>query len=151
MLQLSISEVARQYGIPASTLRYYERIGVLLPAHRVGGRRSYDEAALRRLALIRRARQSGFRLTEIRELFSGFEPGTPASRRWQQLSARKLAELDASLARIMGMKALLQRVAGCRCKTLDQCGAGVLRSSCASTPGRVAAKAAARRSRPPVR
>ena len=125
----SISEVARQFGMPASTLRYYERIGVLAPAGRVAGRRSYDEAALRRLALIRTARQTGFRLNEIRELFSGFDPGTPASRRWQQLTARKLAELEVSLSRITAMKEVLSRIAGCRCDTLDQCGDGVLRNS----------------------
>jgi len=148
VVPLSISEVACQFGMPASTLRYYERIGVLLPTRRVGGRRSYDEAALRRLALIRRARQSGFRLKEIRELFSGFEPATPASRRWQQLSARKMAELDASLARIMGMKTLLEGISGCRCDTLEQCGAGVLRSSCEPTPRRGATRPSARRVRP---
>jgi MerR family copper efflux transcriptional regulator len=136
--------------MPASTLRYYERIGVLAPAGRIGGRRCYDEAALRRLALIRAARQTGFRLDEIRELFSGFEPGTPASRRWQRLTARKLAELETSLSRITAMKAVLGRIAACRCDTLDQCGAGVLRSSCVSQTTRSPASAiqSGRRRRP---
>jgi MerR family redox-sensitive transcriptional activator SoxR len=145
VVPLSISDVAGRFGIPASTLRYYERIGVLLPANRVGGRRSYDEAAVRRLALIQCARQTGFRLEEIRELFSGFDPATPASRRWRQLSERKLAELDASMARIVGMKTLLQGIAGCRCDTLDQCGAGVLRGSCAPPHGCSATKTSKRR------
>src|ERR1700732_2577493 len=93
MRPLTITQVAKQFGLRPSALRYYEQIGILLPANRVSGRRRYDGAALRRLAVIQRARQLGFSLDEIRELFGGFRPGTPASQRWQELSQRKLAEL----------------------------------------------------------
>jgi MerR family redox-sensitive transcriptional activator SoxR len=127
---LTISQVAKQFGMRASALRYYEQIGILLPANRVSGRRLYDGAALRRLAVIHRARQSGFSLDEIRELFGGFRVGTPASQRWQELSQRKLVELEASVARIMVMQTLLRNMGHCRCDVLDECGAGLLRNMC---------------------
>ncbi len=127
MPQLTISQVAKQFGLRASALRYYEQVGILPPAHRVSGQRRYDAASQRRLAVIQHARQSGFSLEEIQQLFSGFQPGTRASLRWQQLSKRKLAELDASMQRIKSMQGLLRRMGHCRCDALDQCGAALLR------------------------
>jgi MerR family redox-sensitive transcriptional activator SoxR len=128
MRALTITQVAKQFGLRSSALRYYEQIGILLPANRVSGRRRYDGAALRRLAVVQRARQLGFSLDEIRELFGGFRPGTPASQRWRELSKRKLVELDASVERIMIMQRLLRQMDNCRCDALDECGAGILRS-----------------------
>ncbi len=128
MQQLSISQVAQQFGLRTSALRYYEQIGILPQADRVSGRRRYDAAVLRRLAVIQRARQVGFSLAEIRELFCGFRPNTPASFRWKQLSQHKMLELDASLKRITSMKDLLCRMANCQCNALDECGAAILRN-----------------------
>lgn len=147
MQSLSISQVARQFGLRASALRYYEQIGILPGASRVGGRRRYDGAALRRLAVVLRARDAGFSLREIRELFSGFRPGVPASQRWQQLSQRKLAELEHSLERLQMMQLLLRRMATCKCDALDECGAAILSTVSAQPPRPLAA----RRTRPAAR
>jgi MerR family redox-sensitive transcriptional activator SoxR len=133
MALLSISEVARQVGLKPSAIRYYEQIGILLPAQRMSGQRRYDTTVLHRLAVIQRARQTGFTLDEIRELFFGFREAAPASQRWQKLSRRKLAELEALTAQIKTMQRLLQRMMDCcRCDTLDQCGKGILRKGLAS-------------------
>ena len=59
MSELTISEVARQVGLQASAIRYYERIGLLPRAPRMSGQRRYDTTALYRLAIIQRARQLG--------------------------------------------------------------------------------------------
>src|ERR1051326_4511016 len=91
---LTISEVARQAGLQASAIRYYEKIGLLPRAPRMSGQRRYDATALYRLAIILRARQLGFALTEIRSLFFGFRDITRASERWRMLCQTKLAELD---------------------------------------------------------
>jgi MerR family redox-sensitive transcriptional activator SoxR len=131
MPDLTISQVAKQFGLRASALRYYEQLGILPPVHRVSGQRRYDPASVRRVAVIQHARQSGFSLDEIQQLFSGFQPGTRASRRWQELSKRKLAELDASMERIKSMQSLLRRIGDCRCNALDDCGAALLRHGCA--------------------
>ena len=132
---LTISEVGRQVGLQASAIRYYEQIGILLPVQRVGGQRRYDTSVLHRLAVIQRARQTGFSLDEIRELFFGFKEAAPASQRWQKLSRRKLAELEALTVQIKTMRRLLQKMMDCcHCDTLDQCGKGIFRKGLAEVP-----------------
>jgi MerR family redox-sensitive transcriptional activator SoxR len=129
MAPLSISEVARQVGLRPSAIRYYEQLRILPPARRVSGQRRYDVAVLHQLAVLRRAQQSGFTLNEIRQLFFGFGKATPISARWNQIADRKLQELDARMKEIQSMKDLLRDLQSCcRCESVDQCGAGILRS-----------------------
>jgi MerR family transcriptional regulator, redox-sensitive transcriptional activator SoxR len=129
MSQLTISEIAQQVGLQASAIRYYEKIGLLPAAQRMSGQRRYDTTALYRLAVIQRGRQLGFTLDEIRQLFFGFRDVTRASRRWQELSRKKLAELDELMVGIKAMQRLLQKmIRRCHCDTLDQCGRGIFRS-----------------------
>ena len=129
MPQLYISEVARQVGLRPSAIRYYERIGLLPSAQRESGQRRYDTTALYRLAIIQRARQLGFTLDEIRQLFFGFGNVTRASERWQKLSLRKLAELDNLMDGIKAVRRLLKKMMqNCGCETLDQCGKGIFLS-----------------------
>lgn len=129
MPQLHISEVAREVGLRPSAIRYYERIGLLPPAERKGKQRRYDTTVLYRLAIIQRARQLGFTLDEIRQLFFGFGSVARASERWQQLSRQKLAELDNLMDSVKAVQRLLKKMMqNCRCETLDQCGKGIFLS-----------------------
>jgi MerR family redox-sensitive transcriptional activator SoxR len=126
---LTISDVARQVGLQASAIRYYEQIGLLPRAQRISGQRRYDTTAVYRLAVIQRARQLGFTLDEIRELFFGFRDVPRASERWQTMSRKKLAELDTLMNGIKTMRRLLHRMMRrCHCETLDQCGRGIFQS-----------------------
>lgn len=142
MPQLTISQVARQVRLRPSAIRYYERVGLLPPAQRHSGQRRYDATVLYRLAIIQRARQLGFTLSEIRQLFFGFRDVTRASERWQALSKRKLAELDHLMDSIRAVRGLLRELmTKCRCDTLDQCGKGIFLSmneglSATSSPAR---------------
>jgi MerR family redox-sensitive transcriptional activator SoxR len=127
MTQLAISELARTVGLNPSAIRYYEALGILPAAERVSGQRRYDRTALYRLAVVQRARQAGFALRDIRELFCDFPQGTRADARWRQLADRKLAELNALAAQIASMRDLLKRMkARCRCETLELCGKIIL-------------------------
>lgn len=126
---LTISQVARQVGLQASAIRYYERLGLLPAAPRVSGQRRYDSTVLYRLAVIRQAQRLGFTLEETRTLFFGFRKVTHASERWQKLSQRKLAELDTLMEGIKTVRALLLLMThNCHCDTLDQCGEGIFRN-----------------------
>ena len=124
---LAISDVARVFGLRTSAIRYYEQIGILPPPMRKNGQRRYDNSALFRLAVVRRARETGFTLEEIRELFFGFPPGTRPPKRWNQLSQRKIAELRERMKRLKLMERLLKHVGECRCDALDECGEKILR------------------------
>lgn len=131
MAQLFISEVARQVGLRPSAIRYYEQIGILPPAQRSSGQRRYDATILYRLAVVQRARQMGFTLDEIRQLFFGFGKATPASVRWKNLSQRKLAELALLAGQIKEMQRLLKSLMrDCHCGALEQCGKGMLQRAC---------------------
>jgi MerR family transcriptional regulator, redox-sensitive transcriptional activator SoxR len=123
MPQLSISEAARKVGLRPSAIRYYEQIGILPPVTRERGQRRYNPTILSQLIVIHQARQNGFRLDEIRELFFGFDPRTKAAARWQKLSEQKLNELEASIEQIRKVQHRLWELRdNCRCKTLEECG-----------------------------
>jgi Predicted transcriptional regulators len=102
---LSIGALARRTGVKVETIRYYEKIGLLAaPARSEGGHRQYRESALRRLAFIRRARELGFTLDEVRELLALADGGGSC----QEVKNVALAHLAGVHERI----ADLQRLAG---------------------------------------
>lgn len=119
---MSIGEVAQRAGVAASAIRYYESLGLLPAPARAGGKRRYDETVLSWLALVALAREAGFTMTETRQLVAGFEPGTPPAARWRALATRKLAEIEAQVARAARMRLLLKRALACGCLNLEDCG-----------------------------
>jgi MerR family redox-sensitive transcriptional activator SoxR len=121
MRELSIGEVAREAGIAASTLRYYEKAGLLPPPPRRGRQRRYSKAALGRIYLVRLALDAGFTIRETRTFLSGFSAQTPPAARWRALATRKLQEVDALMQRAQRMKALLESSFQCRCPSLEDC------------------------------
>jgi MerR family redox-sensitive transcriptional activator SoxR len=123
---LAISDVARVFGLRTSAIRYYEQIGILPPPTRKNGQRCYDKSVLFRLEVVQRARELGFTLREIRELFFGFQPTTRPPKRWHELSERKIAELRNRMRQLKLMERLLKQIQGCRCNALEECGAKLL-------------------------
>ena len=117
---MTIGQVAKESGLAASAIRFYEQAGVLPKPIRMGGRRQYDPSILERLAILERAKTCGFSLAETRQLFYGFREGVPPSERWQTLARRKIVELDDLARKIAAMKEMLQRP--CACKDLAECG-----------------------------
>jgi MerR family transcriptional regulator, redox-sensitive transcriptional activator SoxR len=115
--RLSISEVAHATGLQSSALRYYEKVGLITPVARAGGRRQYDPSVLRRLAVIALLQEAGFTIAEVAHLLdagSGDET-------WQRMAEQKLAELDAHLARVTTAREVLVAAVECDCSSLDTC------------------------------
>ena len=75
---LLIGDLARRSGFSVETLRYYDRAGIIRPKRRnpETGYRYYDDSALRALAFIRRAKQAGFTLGEIRRVLQAYRRGS---------------------------------------------------------------------------
>lgn len=121
MKNYSIGQIAKQTGVPATALRYYEDAGILPPPARVGGRRLYDAKAVRHIDVLRFAQQAGFTLEEIKTLFHGFGSETPLSARWQTLARAKLQELDELAKRIKRMKRALTIGLECGCVRVEDC------------------------------
>ena len=118
---MAIGDVARAAGVPASTIRFYERKGLLPAPERISGRRRYDARILELLRVIEVSKLAGFSLAETKRLLRGFDARTPASDRWRTLAEGKLDEIDDLIARAERMRALLRRGLECGCLTLDDC------------------------------
>lgn len=71
-----IGEMSRRTGVKIETIRYYERIGEMpRPMRSKGGQRLYDESQLNRLYFIKRSRELGFSLKEVRTLLMLIDAG----------------------------------------------------------------------------
>lgn len=118
---LSIGEIARRAGVNASAIRFYERKGLIPESERTGGRRRFDEDAVRRLGFIAIAKRAGLSLDEIRALLSSIDRGAPASEQLQALATRKLPEIEALIERAQGIRGWLTAASHCDCETLESC------------------------------
>lgn len=117
----SIGEIAKQVGINASTIRYYERIGLLPVSKRVSGKRRYDEAIFQKINIIRMAKAAGLTIEEIQTLLHEFPEDTAPSQRWDALARKKIIELNQRMEQIQQMKAILEKTLDCECPTMDDC------------------------------
>ena len=113
-----IGELARRTGVATSALRYYERIGLLSPAERVGQRRHYSPSNAERVALIRLCQDAGFTLAEIGRLLAAWSRG---GRAWGHLGERKIVELDARIADAQRAKKLITHGLECPHRDLLAC------------------------------
>ena len=102
---LSIGVLARQTGCTVPTIRYYEEIGLLPAGPRTdAGRRVYSGATVRRLTFIRRCRDFGFSLEQVRELVGLVdEPDRPCTE-VRDVAARHLAQLRERLAELQALE-----------------------------------------------
>lgn len=119
---MTIGELSARSGVPASTLRYWERIRVLPKAHRVNGQRRYQQEAAYIVAVLDLARSCGFSLVEMRRLVNGFRPGTPASERWQTSIREHQKVLEHQIAQLNTMRQMLENLQQCECADLVECG-----------------------------
>jgi MerR family transcriptional regulator, redox-sensitive transcriptional activator SoxR len=119
---LPIGQVVRRSGVPASTLRYYEELGLLRPPRRTGGQRRYDDGVLDRLKVVGLCKAAGFSLDEIRLLVADDVPGRPTSR---ALVEAKLADIDARMATLARARAILEWGMQCTCPSIDACTCGI--------------------------
>lgn len=118
---MTISELAKSFGVRPSTLRFYERLGLLMPTGRVSGRRRYDKSGEKRLAFILSGRQSGFTLREIKGLIAASLNGISPRRLWPQAARVKRLRTEKEIARLRSVQNSLERKAACRCRTLKEC------------------------------
>ena len=103
-----IGELSRQTGVHIETIRYYERIKMLAaPPRTEGGRRAYDKNHIRRLAFIRRARDMGFTLEEIRTLLDLGGPERASCVDVQKVAVRHLESVRAKLADLAKLETIL--------------------------------------------
>lgn len=103
-----IGEIAREAGVQADTLRYYERLGLVEPAARsAAGYRLYKLEALDRIAFIRKAQALGLTLEEIGDMIQSALAGSSPCRHVRDALARRLQDVD---RRIYDLQQLRQTI-----------------------------------------
>ena len=112
---LTIGAAARAAGLTPKMLRHYEQLGLLAPAARsAAGYRHYTEADLATLRFIRRARDLGFSLPQVRELLTLWHGHCPRSE-VRALAQKHLEDLERRRAELDALAANLRTLAdACR-------------------------------------
>ncbi|WP_027084463.1 MerR family transcriptional regulator [Cohnella panacarvi] len=121
MGEISIGQLAARAEVNASTLRYYESVGLLPAPARINGQRRYEESLLDRINFIKIAQQTGFSIQEIAILLEGFESGESLSERWEQMAKQKRTELEERKRKLNSMIQILDSGLSCKCLTWSEC------------------------------
>ncbi len=121
---LSIGKLARRAGIGVETIRFYERQGLLAaPLRKDSGYRLYPEHVVGRIQFIRRAKELGFSLREIKELLQLRTNSSSPCEDVCERAEAKIAQIEEKIAMLNKMKqALTELFAACKMRTsLDEC------------------------------
>lgn len=136
-MRYSIGRLSAETGVNIETIRYYERIGLLLePFRSEGGHRIYDEQHQARLLFVRRCRDLGFPIEDIRDLLSLADEGEPCGSMRPALNAQLSlvrAKVDALKAMEAALTTILESCSDCAAPecSLPDALYGCAKSSCA--------------------
>ena len=116
---ITIGKVATQTGCKIETIRYYEIEGLLpAPSRSSGGHRLYSEQLIERLIFIRRARELGFSILEIKQLHSIVDGDLVSCERVKRIADQHLEEIESKIADLTRMRSILAELSQ-RCSGED--------------------------------
>ena len=120
---LTIGGLSQLTGVNIETIRYYEKIKVLpVPSRTANGRRMYGPMEHRILAFVRRSRELGFSLDEVRALLRLGGPEKASCREVREIAAHHLDDIRAKIADLRKLERLLTKtVAQCTGTTAPEC------------------------------
>ncbi|WP_422412695.1 MULTISPECIES: Cu(I)-responsive transcriptional regulator [unclassified Endozoicomonas] len=111
---MNISKAAQATGLTAKTIRYYESLNLISPAHRLNnGYRDYNESHIRELSFISRARELGFTLKECSDLLDLYNDKHRKSADVKSLALKKLVDVEAKISQLQVIRDSLQQLAQC--------------------------------------
>jgi DNA-binding transcriptional MerR regulator len=105
----TIGQIARRAGVATSTVRYYERRGLLRPDARQSGQRRYRTDTLRLLVFIGMLQDAGLSLDNIDGILNAVSVDE-----WKDIAQRRLESLDADIARLENARSYLKGALLCR-------------------------------------
>lgn len=110
--RMGIGALSKRTGVHIETIRYYEKAGVMLrPKRSAGGHRLYEDDAVRRLLFIRRARELGFALEEIRELLKLVDGGNYTCTEVKELTLRHAKDVHIKIGDLRKIENVLRDMA----------------------------------------
>lgn len=111
----TIGVLSKATGCKAETIRYYERIGILVsPPRTEGGHRAYGEEHLKRLNFVRRSRELGFSLKEVRQMLRLVDGGSVTCEQVREMTLEHLGDVQKKIADLKRMEMTLKDTAA-RC------------------------------------
>ena len=109
---LAIGELSRRTGVNIETIRYYERIGIMPnPPRTEGGQRVYGESHMKRLTFVRRGRELGFSLDDIRALLGLVDGGEFTCGEVKDLTVAHIGDIRRKIADLRRMEKVLKEIA----------------------------------------
>ena len=137
---LSIGALSKATGTTVETIRWYERVGVLpAPARTSGNYRTYGAAHLERLSFVRRARDLGFSLDQVRDLLQLADDRSQSCDAVDRVAREHLEEVERKIADLEALRRELRDLIGqCRHGTVAEC--RIVQALSPSTDGKVPTK-----------
>lgn len=118
---MKIGEVSAKLGVPASTIRYYEKVGLLEPQQRISGRRVFNNNAILALEFIQLAQGAGFSIGEIKSLLGAYADDPSPAGIWRSLAVRKREAVRKKMQELAQIDSVLSELLTCSCKSLTEC------------------------------
>jgi MerR family mercuric resistance operon transcriptional regulator len=135
----TIGALARAAEVPTTTIRYYERAGLLPPEGRSGGNyRAYTERSLERLLFIRAAQANGFTLDDVKRLLQFQDGELDPCKEVQSLIEARLLDLEQRLKQLRTVRGVLRA-------SLDACHRGAASGRCKVLEGLAEGRSVRRR------
>ena len=121
--RVTIGIVAEQTGCNIETIRYYEKEGLLAPPPRsAGGHRLYSTDQIERLTFIRRSRELGFSIAEIKQLHSISDKVEVSCENVKEIADKHLEDIAAKIADLIKMQSVLSELSTqCSGKDVPDC------------------------------
>ena len=107
---MNIGDVAKQSGLPAKTIRYYEDIGLITPQRDLNGYRRFREQDLHKLHFLGRARALGFTIEDCRTLLALYEDDHRASAQVKAVAEEHLSQIEEKIAQLRAMEETLRNL-----------------------------------------
>lgn len=126
---MKIGEVAKRLDMPPSTIRYYEKKGLISPPERVSGKREFDASTLVTLRFIQLCQAAGFTVGEIRSLLEQYMADSSEGGLWQPAVKTKRAEIRKQIDELKQVDVVLGELMKCRCESIEQCVSLALKDS----------------------
>ncbi len=118
---LTIGQVAAISNTPATTLRYYEKCGLIDPPARMSGQRRYDMSIIGRLMVIRFCRVAGLGLPVIAKVLADRSSNRRVTK---SLAHNQVALIDIEIEKLQMARRMMLAASQCSCPTLESCGCG---------------------------